>query len=112
MAFVVCRKSDGVIRSAARWDRLAFDETAEVLLELPDMPDRETKRWDGATGLRDANELELASAATAKQQAQEQVEFDGDRMLMALARWTAQKVGVSAATARSEILAIYRNLPR
>ena len=112
MPFAVCVKADGTIRSAARWDRLAFNEATEVLLELPEMPDRTAKRWDGAAGLRDATPQELATTAAAAATAREDREWDSNLLLMALARWTAQKLGVSPATAKSEILAIYRALPR
>lgn len=36
--------------------------------------------------------------------------FDDQRMVKALARWTAQKLGVPIATAKAEILAIYKTL--
>jgi hypothetical protein len=41
---------------------------------------------------------------------QEQVRFDGEKLVKAVAVWTAQRLGVPLATARSEILAIYRGL--
>lgn len=41
---------------------------------------------------------------------QEQAQFDGNRMVKAVAIWTAQRHPQPLATARQEILAIYRSL--
>lgn len=112
MPFVVCVKADGTIRSAARWDRPAFDEATEVLLELPEMPDRAAKRWDGAAGLRDATPQELADAASIAATARETKEWDSNLLLMAVVRWLAPLVNKTPAQAKTEILTIYRGLPR
>lgn len=37
--------------------------------------------------------------------------FDGDKMLKAVAIWTAQKLTIPGATAKAEIIAIYKGLP-
>jgi hypothetical protein len=47
---------------------------------------------------------------TAYRTEQEQARFDGEKLVKAVAIWTAQKLGVAPATARAEILAIYRSL--
>ena len=52
--------------------------------------------------------FEAGRTARANQAYQDQ--FDNNKLLRALALWTAQKLGVTAATARSEIIAIYKTL--
>ena len=46
--------------------------------------------------------------AAAEIDARNLAHFDGEKLAKALAIWTAQKLGVSLATARAEILAIYK----
>ena len=51
-----------------------------------------------------------AADNAAFQAEQEQARFDGEKLVKAVAIWTAQRLGVPLATARAEILAIYRGL--
>lgn len=106
MPFVLCRKSDGVIVGASRWDAYTFDPATHIQIESPTMPDVTAQRWDGATGLR----ADTPQETTARLDAKDAKAFDDDLMLMSLARWTAQKLSIAPATAKAEILAIYRNL--
>jgi hypothetical protein len=53
--------------------------------------------YNPATDTDYRNEVELAR-------------FDGERFVKAVVVWTAQKLDIPLATARQEILAIYRNL--
>lgn len=78
---------------------------------LPFMPDRRTKRYNGAGGVRDATAQEVTDFDTAKQDREAIHDIDGAKALRALVLWLAQKLAVPPAQARSEIIAKYKGLP-
>lgn len=82
----------------------------EAVVDLPRHPKPRTERYDGAGGIRPATEQEISDYDTAQQTAQAVSRFDGDKMVKALAIWTAGKLNIPLATARAEILTVYRTL--
>lgn len=76
-------------------------------------PDPRTERWDGtaATKKRAATAQEVTAYDTAQATQIAQSRFDGEKLVKALAIWTAQKLNVPLATAKQEILTIYKGLP-
>ena len=107
MPYIVCRRSDGVILGASRWDAQPYNAVTQVRFQLAEVPTCTLAwRWDGEEGLRAETSGEMA----ARQDTHAVSRFDDDLLLRAVAMWTAQKVGVSGAVARNEILTIYRNL--
>jgi hypothetical protein len=74
------------------------------------VPDARTERYDGAGGVRPATAQEQADAHAAQQAGRDAVDLDA-RLLKAVVRWMAQKLGVPPAQARSEILTILRGMP-
>lgn len=85
--------------------------TGQAIVKLSRNPDPRLDRYDGAGGIRRATSQELIAYDAARAGEVEQMQFDGQKMLKAVAIWTAGKLGVSPATAKSEILTIYRGLP-
>ena len=73
---------DDVLRVDETWERFDISPTITPDLMTP---------------------AEIAAAAAAR--------FDGEKLIKAVAIWTAQKLAVPLATARSEVLAIYAALP-
>lgn len=90
----------------------SYNPATQVVVgfEEEDQPDRRLHRYDAALKKRAATAQEIADYDAAQVAAREQMAFDGEKMLKAVAIWVAQKLGVPLATARSEILAIYRGL--
>lgn len=111
--FVRYSVADGTIHEAAFLELVA-SEAGEAVASVgarAQVPDARTERYDRAQrAIRAATAQETAAYDLARRTADEQSRWDSDLLVMALARWTAQKVGVAPATARSEILAIYRSL--
>jgi len=81
----------------------AFDGAAPPAgaVEVPSAPEDAAQLWDGAT---------WGPVPAGVVAARELADFDGGLLLKAVAIWTADKLGVARATARDEILAIYRGL--
>src|SRR5262245_19513293 len=91
---VICRTTDGI---ATGWLRGAGQtlkpNTIAVTVAAP--PDLRIVRWDGATGLRAATPQEQTDYDTALLQDRTAQDWDDQKLVMALARWTAQKLGVA-----------------
>lgn len=87
-----------------------YDSGTQGLVTLSRHPKPRLERYDGAGGVRPATVQEISDYDAARQVEQEQNRFDGEKMLKALAIWTAGKLNVPLATAKAEILTIYRGL--
>lgn len=114
MTYYSYRVSDGLFLRG--WPNPPpFDLATEALQEYPEhlRPNQRTERFDANTSekKRPATAQEIADYDAAQQTAHEKARFDDEKMLKALAIWTAQKIGVPLATAKAEILTIYRGLP-
>ena len=53
-------QANGQYVGGSRHDIPEYDSGTQVLVELPDFPDRRTERWDGASGVRAATAQEMA----------------------------------------------------
>jgi hypothetical protein len=73
-------------------------------------PDPRTERYDGAGGIRPATVQEVADYDATQKTAQTAAEFDAEKLVKALAIWTAQKLNIPLPQAKQEILTIYRGL--
>ena len=92
MGFAI-KRADGTYRC---WNRNAKDDVL-----------RSGETWEA----RDTAPLITPDPMTAAEiDARNLARFDGEKLAKALAIWTAQKLGVSLATARAEILEIYKGL--
>lgn len=106
---VICRTSDGVV-TGWTYGTIPAPKPGTVVVTVATPPDLRATRWDGAAGLREATAQEQAAYDDAQRDAREKATFDDQKMIKAVALWAAQKLGVAPATARAEILAIYRSL--
>lgn len=93
-----------------------FNLATEAVQEYPEhqRPDIRLHRYDGTAPdkkrLATAQELADYDAARADAEAVGRFDMPEAKMLKALAIWTAQKLGVPLATARAEIIAIFKSL--
>src|SRR5689334_9972466 len=93
-----------------------FDPATEGVQEYLDhlRPDPRLHRYDATAPdkkrLATAQELTAFDAARTDEAALAQFDGQTQKMLKALAIWTAQKLGVQPATAKQEILAIFKGL--
>ncbi len=90
----------------------SYDAATQGAAWYPVHPDQELERHDAAspTKKRLATIQERADRDAARATVTAQAAFDGERLVKAAAIWVAQKLGVPLATARQEILTIYRGL--
>ena len=90
----------------------SYDPATQALVKLDRNPNPLTERYDpnAKDPIRPATAQEQADFQAAKLDAEALARFDGEKMLKAGLIWTAQKLGISLAQARQEILAIYRAL--
>ena len=88
----------------------AFNAGVEGLVVLPRNPKPRLERYDGAGGIRPATAQEIADYDAAQSTSLALTRFDGEKLVKALAIWAAQKLNVPLATAKQEILTIYRGL--
>lgn len=88
----------------------SYDPATQSVLSVSRHPDPRLERADAQQGIRPATVQEVADydAMQATQTAQNR--FDGEKLVKALAIWAAQKLNVSLATAKSELLTIYKGL--
>jgi hypothetical protein len=82
----------------------------QAAVKLPRNPKPRTERYDGAGGIRAATAQEITNYDTAQANEQSLSRFDGEKLVKALAIWTAGKVGVPINTAKQEIFTIYKTL--
>jgi hypothetical protein len=89
-----------------------YNPATQGCAKLSRHPRPRTERHDGAGGIRQATAQEIIDYDVALKDAQASSCFDSTEaaMIKALAIWTAQKLGIQPAVARSEILTIYRSL--
>ena len=88
----------------------AFDSLTHGVVLLAKHPDRRTERYDGAWGVRPATAQEVSEYDAAQLDERTQGRFNDEKLVKALAIWTAGKLNVPRATARQEILEILRTL--
>ncbi len=110
MPHCIFDRSTGQFVGGAIHDILPHDLATHISIDLPNYPDRRGDRWDGATGIRPATAQELAAYDAAKAEGASNRDIDGQKIVKALAIWTAQKLGVAPATMRAEVIAIYKSL--
>lgn len=89
----------------------SYGAGTQGLVELTRHPDPRTERYDGAGGVRPATAQEIADYDTGQVNEQSLSRFDNEKLVKALAIWTAGKLNVPLNTAKQEILTIYRVLP-
>jgi len=82
----------------------------QAVVTLPRNPKPRTERYDGAGGIRPATEQEVGDYDAAQLLARSTASFDNEKLVKALAVWTAGKLNVPLNTAKQEILVIYRSL--
>lgn len=104
----IYRVADGVFLRGGPVEVIA--ESGEAVVVLARHPKPRAERYDGAGGIRAATVDEIAAYEVAQKQAQVSSAFDGNKDLLALSMWVAQRMTVSLATARQEILTIRRSL--
>ncbi len=115
MIYAKYRLSDG--QFLCGWpQRPPYDPATEAVQTYPEhlRPDMRLHRFDATAPdkkrLATAQELADYDAARADEAALAQFDGPTQKIIKALAIWTAQKLGVPLATARAEILAIYKGL--
>lgn len=91
-----------------------FDPATEAQQEYPDnqRPDMRLERFDASSEpkKRPATAQEIAAFDAARAADIEAVQFDGQKMLKAVAIFFAQQLNIPLATAKTAILTIYRGL--
>jgi len=88
-----------------------FDSGTQGLVELSRHPDQRTERYDGAGGIRPAVAQEITDYDTGQVNEQSLSRFDNEKLVKALAIWTAGKLNVPLGQAKTEILVILKGLP-
>lgn len=99
----------GVLIEAGPYD-IPFDATSRGMILTQAIPDFRAERVENGQ-LRAATAQEITAFDTAQTTQAAQNRFDGEKLVKALAIWTAQKLNVPLATAKQEILTIYKGLP-
>lgn len=114
MGKALFNKATGRREGWVRRGDIPHDQATHVIVDQDEMPDKETMRWNGiegpGAGVRLATQAELDQDIADKAQAEETHQFDGHKMLKALAVWIAKKQGIPLNTAKDEILAEFRKL--
>ena len=105
----IYRLSDGQFLHGGPTDP-AYDSALSGLVVVPRHPNPRSERYDGVGGIRAATAQEISDYETEHAEASTQGRFDDEKLVKALAIWTANKLNVPLATARQEILAILRTL--
>jgi hypothetical protein len=73
-------------------------------------PKPRMERYDGAGGIRPATAQEIIDYDAAQATERSMESFDQEKLVKALAIWTAGKLNVPLQTAKQEVLTIYRGL--
>lgn len=117
MVYAKYRLSDG--QFLCGWpQRPPYDPATEAVQTYPEhlRPDMRRHRFDGTVvgpdKKRPATAQELADYDAARADEAALAQFDGptQKMIKALAIWAAQRLNIQPATARAEILAIFKGL--
>lgn len=87
-----------------------YNANQEGIVRLTRHPRPRIERYDGAGGIRPATAQEIADYDAAQVDGQALGRFNGEKLVKAVAIWTAGKLNVPLATARAEILAILKTL--
>jgi hypothetical protein len=106
----IYRLSDGEFTHGGPYEP-DFNPATHGLLESARHPDPRQERYDGAGGIRPATEQEIIEHDTAKKDTQSLSQFDSEKLVKALAIWTAGKLTVPLGQAKAEILVILKGLP-
>lgn len=111
MPICIFSRATGLLVGGAMHQTLDHDPATHVALTLPAWPIERADRLNAnADGIRAATAQEIADYDAAKANAAADRDFDGQKMVKAVAIWTAQKLSIPLATARAEIAAIYKAL--
>lgn len=110
MAKCLFERATGLYVGGTRYDDVPHDPATHVQVDLPDFPDRRTVRWNGLAGVRPATTQEMSDYDAALANAKEQAEFDGLKMLKAVALVIADLHNLTPAQVRNLIVAKYRSL--
>jgi hypothetical protein len=106
----IFNKANGRFISGGFDGQRSIDPATEVLIVLSQYPDRKLERWNGADGVRLATAQELADTEAEDLDKEASRDVDGTKILRAFVIWIAGKLGIAPATARDEIIAIYKGL--
>lgn len=89
-----------------------YNPAEEGVTTVERHPDLVAERYDNASPsrIRSMTAEERTTAQAERQADREQGLFHGQKMVLAIALWVAQRLGVPAAQARNEILGIFRTL--
>ena len=88
-----------------------FDAGTRGQVTLKRNPDRRLERHDGAGGIRPATAQEITDYDAGQANEQSLSRFDNEKLVKALAIWTAGKLNVPLGQAKTEILVILKGLP-
>lgn len=89
---------------------LTWNSAVQGMVKLPRNPDARLERFDAQNGVRLAMVQEIAAYDAARKADNEQQQFDGQKMLKAVALYFAQQLGIQPSVAKAAILTIYRGL--
>ncbi len=87
-----------------------YDPATQGVCVLVRHPDPRLERYDGATSSRPATTQEISEYDAAQLTAIALGRFDHEKLVKAVAIYFAQKMAIPLATAKSDILTIYRGL--
>lgn len=87
-----------------------YDPATQGVVRLSRNPNPRQERYDGAGGIRQATGPELIAYDTARSVSQALIQFDDQKLIKAAVLWIAAKLSIAPATAKAEILTIYRGL--
>lgn len=88
----------------------SYDAVTQGLVVLARNPTPRTERFDGAGGIRPATAQELSDYDAEQGDSRALGQFNGEKLVKAVAIWTAGRLNVPMATARQEILTILKGL--
>jgi len=82
----------------------------QAVVDLPRNPNPRLERYDGAGGIRPATAQEMSDYDAAQVDTRALGQFNAEKLVKAVAIWTAGRLNVPLATARQEILTILKGL--
>lgn len=89
---------------------VSYNGLTQGVVKLLRNPDQRKERFDSKDGIRPATTQEVSAYDMARAADAEQGQFDGQKMLKAVAIYFAQKMGIPLQTAKADVLTIYRGL--